>query len=455
MSNNVGKDYKLPRHLMSEAMKFALLPKDKQAEVLNSLSDKVIKALPYDWRWWARPNQIAPDGDWLFWLVLAGRGFGKTRSGAEWVLECINSGNYHRGALIGATSADVRDVMVTGESGILSISPPWNMPLYEPSKRKLTWPNGAICTMYSADEPNRLRGPQHDFGWCDELAAWQYLDRAWSNFLLGLRLGNDPKVCITTTPQPVQELIDIMEDPKTVVTGGSTYENRANLADVFDQIISKYEGTSLGDQEIHAQIIKLKGVLFNVDHIQREYEPDNLPPMERIVVAVDPATTSKERSDETGICVAGKGMDGKYYIREMKGIKESPAGWAKEVIKLYEKYFAGRIIAESNNGGEMVEHTIRTVSVDAPIKLISASKGKLKRAEPIAALYEKGKVVHVGRFAEGEKQMTIFRNLPNEKNDIVDAMVWALTELSGEEAQPFAPPRVGGYRRGLANFRML
>jgi phage terminase large subunit-like protein len=364
------------------------------------------------------------------WLLLAGRGFGKTRTGAEYVRSKVESGEAGRIALVAPTAADARDVMIEGESGILAISPPWFEPKYEPSKRRLTWPNGAIATAYSADEPRRLRGPQHDLAYCDEIAAWEYPE-AWDQLLLGLRLGKDPRAVVTTTPRPVRVIRELVKAETTHVTRGSTYDNRENLAPAFlEQIISKYEGTRLGRQELYAEILDdVPGALWTRAMLESALV-DEAPELSRVVVAIDPAVTSGEDSDETGIVVAGLGVDGMGYVLADRTCRLSPDGWAKRAVTAFDEYRADRIVAEVNNGGDLVESTIRTVRRNTPYKQVRASRGKRVRAEPIAALYEQSKIKHVRGLGQLEDQMVTF--LPeggDSSPDRVDALVWALTEL--------------------------
>lgn len=369
--------------------------------------------------------------------MLAGRGFGKTRTGGEYIRKQIEKHGKRRAALVGRTAADVRDVMIEGEAGMLSICPPWNRPQYQPSKRRLIWPNGATATTYSADKPDQLRGPAHDVAWCDELATWRYLD-TWDNLLLGLRIGIRPRVIITTTPRPIKVLKQMVKDsplneeceaPSVAVTGGSTYENIQNLAPAFRaRILRMYEGTRLGRQELYAEILEdVPGALWTLAMIE-QHRVQRAPSLTRIVVAIDPAMTSEEESNETGIVIAGLGGDGHGYVLEDATLRAKPAQWASRAIKAYWQHKADRIIAEVNNGGEMVEHTLRTVDATMPYKAIHASRGKRTRAEPISALYEQGRVHHVGMFAELEDQMATW--LPGEPSpDRMDAVVWALTEL--------------------------
>jgi phage terminase large subunit-like protein len=368
------------------------------------------------------------------WLLLAGRGFGKTRTGAELVRMRIGAHRARHVALVAPTAADARDVMVEGESGLLAIAPPWDRPDYEPSKRRLTWANGAIATTYSAYEPERLRGPQHDFAWCDELAAWRY-PAAWDMLLFGLRLGADPRAIVTTTPRPTTLIKALVADPNVVVTRGTTYENAANLAPAFlDQIVRRYEGTRLGRQELDAEILEdVPGALW--DHATIEAARlSALPELTRIVVAIDPAAGSGAHSDETGIVVAGKSGNGHGYVLGDLSGHYAPVEWARAAIAAYRAHGADRIVAEVNNGGEMVEATLRMVDPTVPFSAVHASRGKVARAEPVAALYEQGRVHHHGAFPVLEDQMCAFahdfdRTAAGYSPDRVDALVWALTEL--------------------------
>lgn len=390
--------------------------------------------LRYTWEVVARPEQIAPIGDWRTWVAMAGRGFGKTRCGAEWVRSQVERDKAVRVALVAPTAADARDVMVEGESGILAISPPWNRPTYEPSKRRVTWKNGAMATMYSADEPDRLRGPQHDALWADELAAWRYPD-AWDMAMFGLRLGDDPRSVVTTTPRPVRILRDILKQPTTVVTRGSTYDNKANLAQAFlDAIVKRYEGTRIGRQELYAEMLDdVPGALWARDAIDatRLMTQVHMSSMRRVVVAIDPAVTSGEDSDETGIVVAGLGIDGHGYVLADRSCRLSPDKWAKRAVDAYHEFHADRIVAEVNQGGDLVEKTIRTVERSISYTAVRAARGKVTRAEPIAALYEQGRIHHAGAFGALEDQMCSFTpdNQDGGHDDRVDALVWALTEL--------------------------
>lgn len=415
----------------------------KQRTFLQTqLTDEESAVLLYEWHRWARPSQLPPtDPDWLVWLLLAGRGFGKSRTGAEWVRVQAEQDKVARIALIGPTAGDVRDVMVEGESGILAISPPWFRPEYEPSKRRLTWPNGAMATTYSADEPERLRGPQHSAAWCDELASWRYPE-AWDMLQFGLRLGSLPRTVVTTTPKPTRLIRDLLQRKDCRITRGSTYDNRSNLAKPFlDAIVKKYEGTRLGRQELYAEVLAdVPGALWTQRGLD-DYRVSKAPALTRIVVAVDPAITSGEDANENGIIVAGTGQDGAAYVFEDWSMRGSPDEWARKAVAAYRKNDADCIVAEANQGGEMVAQVIKSVA-DIPVKLVRATKGKYVRAEPISALYEQGRIHHVGALAILEEQMTSFTperaadRSDGYSPDRVDALVWCMTELFPEITAP-------------------
>ena len=404
-------------------------------EILSGLTDQQQRDLLHTWRGYkARRNQVRPPGDWRYWLVQAGRGFGKTRTGAEAIREYVDEGAQivH---LVGSTAGDVRDVMVQGESGLLNCFPPGRRPLYEPSKRLVTFSTGAIAHLFSADEPERLRGPQCDHFWADELAAWRFGQEAWDNLMFGFRLGDDPRGVITTTPKPIKLLLDIIADPHTVVTRASSYENRANLAPAFfDAIIRKYEGTRIGRQELEAELLEdVPGALWARPLIEAsrigigQLRVDTLV---RVVVAIDPAVTAGDDSDETGIIVAALTRTGHVFILDDLTCKESPLTWAKIAVNAYVSRRADRIIGEVNNGGDLVEANIRAVAPNVPYRGVRASRGKAVRAEPIAALYEQARVHHVGTFPQLEDQMCSFVPGSDQKSpDRMDALVWAVTEL--------------------------
>jgi phage terminase large subunit-like protein len=440
-----------------------IIRKDPAAwEALYSTSPpEVLEKLQYQWKgFWARPDQIPPeDDDWLTWFIRAGRGFGKTRTGAETVRDMVENHGAKRVAFVAPTAGDCRDVMVEGESGILACCPPWNKPTYEPSKRRLVWPNGALATMYSADEPERLRGPQHDFAWCDELGSWRYAEGAWDMLMFGLRLGRRPRVIITTTPKPTKLIRDLCKAQTTRVTTGSTYANAQNLAASFLQVIAnKYEGTRLGQQELYANILdEAEGALWNrammdAAHAERFESRDDWPDFRRIVVAIDPAASNTQTSDETGLVVAGQARASKrFYVLQDASGRYTPQEWATKAVSLYNEYDADRIIGEVNNGGDMVEAVIRNVAPNVSYRKVHASRGKAARAEPIAALYEQDRVTHLCTSADLEDQLCTWEPLGDEKSpDRLDALVWALTELSGgKRAGKVAKPIVTGSGESL------
>ena len=399
-----------------------------------------------DWSLWARPAQLAPDGDWRIWLILAGRGFGKTRTGAEWVRQQVENGSARRIALVGATAADVRDTMVEGESGLLRAFPDGHRPKYEPSKRRVTFSNGATATTYSADEPDRLRGPNHDLAWADEVAAWRY-EEAWDQLMFGLRIGDRPRVVATTTPRPTRLIRDLVDRADCAVTRGSTWDNETNLAPAFlAEMRRRYEGTRLGRQELDAELLMdADGALWNRDDLD-SYRVTKTPTLRRIVVAIDPAVSNNADSDETGIVVAGIDDTGHGYVLEDRSMKGSPNEWAAAAVTGYNVHKADRIVAEANQGGDMITHTLRTVDASVPVKLVHASRGKRTRAEPIAAMYEQGRVHHVGSFPQLEDQLCIWT--PDSASpDRLDALVWALTELMVNARQPEAVVPFQGTRK--------
>lgn len=355
----------------------------------------------------------------------------KTRAGAEFVNKEANSGKVKRIALIAPTPADARDVMIEGESGILNISKGDNVPIYEPSKRRITWKNGTIAIVYSGANPEQLRGPQFDLAWCDELCSWRYPVKSWDNLQLAIRLGSNPRTIITTTPKPLNLLNEIIEEDGTYITRGSTFDNLSNLPKKYiNQIIKRYEGTRLGLQELYAEVLnEIEGALWTRKTLDdNRVEKINFD-FERIVVAIDPAVTSNESSDETGIIVAGLYKEHGYVLEDFS-IKTSPTNWAKRSIDAYYSFNADRIIGESNNGGDLIETVIRNIDKKVSYKSVHASRGKIVRAEPISALYEQGKIHHVGFFPDLESELTSYvPTISTKSPNRMDALVWALTEL--------------------------
>jgi phage terminase large subunit-like protein len=414
----------------SEASYFASLPLSVRVERLNELTLQEQYQLAHDWNFWARTDQLPPkefaNGSKTYWLAKAGRGWGKTRVGAEQVRAWSRSCRYVN--LIGATLDDVRDIMVEGESGILAICANEERPRF--INRQLIWPNGCKSLLFTADEPERLRGKQHEKLWADELGAWRYPE-SWDQAQFGLRIGKSPQAIVTTTPRPTKVVKELMKNPACVVTHGTSYDNFENLApEFFASIIRRYEGTRLGRQELNAELLEDNpGALWtraNIDELRVQCAPA----ARRLVVAIDPAVTSREDSDETGIIAAAIGNDGHGYVLNDASLIASPDKWARAAVDLYHRLKADRIIAESNNGGEMVALTLKTVDRSVPIKLVTASRGKMIRAEPVAALYEQKRVHHVGSFPALEDQLCDYDPLTAPFSpDRMDALVWAFTEL--------------------------
>lgn len=382
----------------------------------------------------ARPSQRPPDWEWDVWMALAGRGWGKTRTGAEWAIEKART--QERGALIGPTAADTRDVLVQGESGILACAPATFRPVYEPSKRRLTYPNGAIQMCYSADEPNRLRGPQHHYGWFDEMAAWRYIQESWDMAQLGMRLGDHPQIFVTTTPRPLPLIKRLLKDERTAISRGSTYDNLHNLAPTFQRaVIAKYEGTTLGRQELDAEVLEdLPGALVARRHIDGSRVTE-VPELINIVVGMDPAGTGV--GDETGLVVVGRDADGKNYVLHDGSEKLSPERASARAWGLHETWGASLVVVEDNGGKDWIESVLKMAwkarhpnGGPPPLRRVNASQGKRLRAQPVAMRYEQGRVCHVGSFPELEDQLTTW--IPEEDNDSpdrLDAMVHGIAFL--------------------------
>lgn len=440
---------------------------------LEELTEDQARALSSDWEFWGRPDQQEPPefeaGDVKGWFIRAGRGYGKTRTGAETVKKRVKAGKARRLAIIAPTAGDARDILIEGESGLLAVHDDYWRPHYEPSKRRLTWPNGAVASVYSADEPDRLRGPQHDFIWGDEPASWRFGEEAWDNAEFGLRLGRNPQAVLTGTPRPLPWLKELWKDPEWVVTSGSSFRNVANLAESFiRRILKKYEGTRLGLQELHAMVLEdVEGALWtrtliDQDRIRWSYDEEgNLvlptPDLDVVVVAVDPAVSSGPDSAETGIIVVGRAGSrdlGHGYVLADYSLRASPVEWADAALEAVDRYDADYIVAEKNNGGDLVSANIHARRPRQKVKLVSASRGKKTRAEPVATLYEGHRVHHVGLLdsrtakvgamaretgdeEEGlETQMVEW--VPGETEDSpdrVDALVWGVTELLGDSTK--------------------
>jgi phage terminase large subunit-like protein len=445
--------------LPTDGEKLAALPPELRSEFLTGLSSTEADALLDDWQFWARPPQLPPDHvEFTIWAIIAGRGFGKTRSGAEFIKDRVRRG-FRRLSLIAPTTADARDIMVDGESGILNLH--WRKderPKYQASRRRIIWPNGAIAMMFTADEPERFRGYQHEVFWADELASWRYAE-SWDQLMLGLRLGTWPHGCVTTTPKPVPMLHALLkravEVPQlragqpvhTAISRGSTYENRANLApQFFSEITSRYEGTRLGRQELHAEmLIDVPGALWTASLIDqhRVLSLHDVPPLTQVAIGVDPGVSNSESAAETGIIVVGRASNGHYYVISDDTATGSPHVWGTACITAYDTHRADAIAPEKNNGGDMVAHTIRSCAIGREINVKPqwASRNKITRAEPVSALYEQGRVHHVGYFGALESQMcTWVPALGLASPDRMDALVWAMTYLMDNKSVPLVAP---------------
>lgn len=383
----------------------------------------------------SRPDQRPPEGDWLTWLIQSGRGWGKSRTGAEWLADGALSSPGTRWAIVAPTFADGRDTCIEGESGLISVlrrrrpSVKWDQH-WNRSLGEFILPNGSRVKLFSSEKPDSLRGPQHHGAWCDEAAAWRNAKDTWDMMQFGLRLGARPRTVVTTTPKPVRLIRDLQDDPTTVIVRGSTFDNAANLAPTqLDRLRRLYEGTRLGRQELYGELLlDTPGALWTLANIDAA-RVDTAPQFKRVVVAIDPAVTSGEDSDSTGIIAAGIGFDGHVYILADRTCRTSPDGWARAAIDLYDEHEADRIVAEVNNGGDLVGTVLRTVDPTVPVRNVHASRGKRVRAEPIAALYEQGRVHHVGVFPDLEDQMTTWTPESSDSPDRLDALVWAVTDL--------------------------
>lgn len=414
---------------MTPAQRASLTDEERSATLA------ALDAYEHDWTRIGRTDQQLPPGAWQTWLILAGRGWGKTRTGAETTRRWVRDYPYVN--LIGATADDARDIMIEGESGILAVCSKAERPYYAKTDRQLRWPNGAKSLIFTADEPERLRGKQHMKLWADEVAAWRY-EESWTQAMLGLRLGNNPQAIATTTPRPRKLILELLKDPRTVPTRGSTFDNRKNLARQFiDSIVRSYEGTRIGRQELYAEILDdAPGALWRRDEID-SHRVKKAPQLDRIVVAIDPAVSDSEDSCETGIVVVGVGDCScmgtverhAFVLGDVSG-RYSPNVWANKALEAYHDHQADRIVAEVNQGGALVESNLRTVDKNVPYTAVRASRGKRTRAEPVSALYEQGKVHHVGSLPTLEDQMCQWDpTMGDESPDRVDALVWALTEL--------------------------
>ena len=423
---------------------------DERLGLIRQLEERERQLIQHDWPLWRREGQCPPEGDWDCWMICAGRGFGKTRTGAEWVREVAINDPAARIALVGSSLGEARAVMVEGESGIMSISPETYRPFYEPSLKRLTWPNGAIAQLYSAAEPESLRGPQHSHAWCDEIGKWPGVsgkaEAAWDNLLMGLRLGLEPRVVATTTPRAtalLRRLVKETDTGLTRITGGSSYDNAANLPPRFlDGMKRRYGRTALGRQELDGVLLEdIEGALWTRSMLEASREDMPGEALVRVVIGVDPPVSAK--GDECGIVVCGVTTSGMgQVLADCSLARPTPERWARKVAEAASAWNADRVVAEANQGGAMVGSVLRAADISLPLKLVHASCGKSARAEPVAALYEAGRVRHAGMFAKLEDQLCGLMTGgeyegPGRSPDRADALVWALTELMlGKSSAP-------------------
>lgn len=418
-------------------------PARERLRLLKGLDAASAEGLAYHWEWTGRAAQMAPEGDWRVWLLMAGRGFGKTRAGAEWVRAIAEGDGSARIALVGATLGEARSVMVEGPSGLLSVAPWWCRPAFAPALRRLVWPNGASAMLFGAADPESLRGPQFSHGWADEIAKWSEGEAAWDNLMMGMRLGRAPRMLATTTPRPVPLVrrLAAQEGAGVVVTRGRTAENAAHLAEGFVEAMERdYGGTRLGRQELDGELIgEIEGALWTRDLIERcrvRHVPGGAGDgalLARVVIGVDPPASA--HGDACGIVVVGLGRDRRAYVIADASVSgQRPEGWARAVAAAALVHGADRVVAEANNGGAMVESVLRAAEAKLPVRLVHASRGKAARAEPVAALYEAGRVAHRGAFPALEDELCGLvagggYEGPGRSPDRADALVWALSEL--------------------------
>ncbi|MGB8815085.1 MAG: terminase family protein, partial [Paracoccaceae bacterium] len=427
-------------------------------EFLSGLSDQGLLALPWMFEFWALPHQLPPEGAWKSWVIMGGRGAGKTRAGAEWVraevegATPLDPGRARHVALVGETVDQVREVMVFGESGLLACSPPDRRPDWEAGRKRLVWPNGAVAQVFSAHEPESLRGPQFDAAWVDELAKWKRAEEAWDMLQFALRLGKHPRQVVTTTPQNIGVLKAILKNPSTVITHAPTEANRAYLAKSFlEEVRVRYGGTRLGRQELDGILLEdAEGALWTSAMFEKS-RLDTAPTLSRIVVAVDPPVTGHGGSDECGILVVGAITDGPpqewraVVLEDASVSSASPDTWARAAIDARNRHGADRLVAEVNQGGDLVESVIRSIDPLVPYRGVRASRGKTARAEPVAALYEQGRVAHLRDLGRLEDQMCLMTTqgyLGKGSPDRVDALVWALTDLMIDPSTGWRRPQV-------------
>ena len=454
---------------------------DQLRGVLPLERQRALLAEFYDWRRWARPGQLEPTAPYRTWVINAGRGYGKTRTGAETFQLWAENGEFHRGALVGRTGGEVRDDMVEGEAGILAVAAPWARPTYYPGKKRLVWHTlreklgfEPQAKLFSADTPDALRGPHISRAWADELSSWRYADDAWANLQYMLRAPEKPRAIVTTTPKPILLIKKLYARSSTIITGGSTYENAANLADeALQEFLDEYQGTESGRQELMAELLEeAEGALWHRSWIDEHRLTERneegqliIPELDGLVIAVDPAVTAKATSSETGIIAVGRAMqlneDGDrlvphYYVIDDASGRHKPHQWAEAAIDLRQYYEADYIVGETNNGGDLVEYTVSTIDDTELFKQVKAARGKRPRAEPVAAAAAQGRLHFVGEFDELEDQLCNWIPGQGDSPDRLDAMVWGVIQLTPKgKRRPkkgikFAPDNLGkaSYFRG-------
>ncbi|CTQ34245.1 hypothetical protein JAN5088_03038 [Jannaschia rubra] len=442
-SNGAATGSTSTRHaLRSGAVSIASASTSEREAFLAALTENELAALPYLFDFWALDHQLPPEGDWRTWVILGGRGAGKTRAGAEWIRDKVEgsrplqAGSARRVALVGETYDQVRDVMIEGESGILRCSPPDRRPVWKATQRKLIWPNGAEAQAFSAHDFEAMRGPQFDAAWLDELAKWRNAEEAWDMLQFCLRLGELPQAVVTTTPKNIPVLKDVLGRASTVTTHAATEANRANLARGFlTEVMARYGGTRMGRQELEGLLLEDIDGAFWTTPVLDALRVDVLPEFDRIVIGVDPAVSSGGAADETGIVVVGavtRGAprDWRAWVLEDASVSAaSPSEWAQAVASAYARWDADRVVAEGNQGGDMIEAVLRQVAPDVSYRKVTARRGKAARAEPVAALYEQGRIRHrrgLGTLEDQMCRMTVGGYRGTGSPDRVDALVWAL-----------------------------
>jgi phage terminase large subunit-like protein len=447
-----------PPELKSGAAWLASASEEEVTEFLGALDENALLALPWVFEFWALPHQLPPRGVWKTWVIMGGRGAGKTRAGAEWVRQMVegarpgDQGLARRVALVGETIDQVRDVMIFGDSGIFAVSPPDRRPEWQASRGRLLWPNGAVAEVFSAHQPEALRGPQFDAAWADELGKWKRGGETWDQLQFALRLGRNPQQVVTTTPRNTAALKAILKNPSTVITHAPTEANRAYLAESFlAEVRTRYGGSRLGRQELDGVLVEdEEGALWTSEMLERA-RVDAVPEFSRVVVAVDPPVTSTKQSDACGIVVVGADTRGdprdwRAVVLEDASVQgASPEGWARAALAAMARHGADRLVAEVNQGGELVEQVVRTIDPQVPFRAVHATRSKMLRAEPVAALYEQGRVGHLRGLAALEDemcQMTVTGWKGRGSPDRLDALVWALTELMVNPGTRVANPSV-------------